>query len=116
MNVRCTHAPRKIGWLLLSAALLSAQSASNDLTDATVRYVSVAGKDTNDGTSWTKAKATVAAAVNSLPRTTGSAGIHFGTVYVGPGRFVEGATPIEFNAEFHLVCASSTDGGFGQGS
>jgi hypothetical protein len=94
---------------------MAAQTGLN-LSDATIRYVSASGRDANDGKSWLSAKATVASAVSSLPSTAPPSPVHFGTVYVGPGKFVETATPIEFNAELHLVCASSGDGGFGQGT
>ena len=104
-------------WLILSAASLFAQIGNHpaDLTNASVRYVSTSGRDTFDGSSWSSAKATVAAALNSLP-TVGSPPIHYGTIYIGPGTFVEAATPIEFNAEIHLDCASSGDGGLAQGT
>jgi hypothetical protein len=105
---RRSFALLQLAGLAVSAASLAGQTSN--LTDATVRYVSSTGQDLYDGKSWLTAKATVAAAVNSLPATP-PYGSHFGTVYVGPGRFVETATPIEFNSEIHLVCASSGDGG-----
>jgi hypothetical protein len=61
---------------------------------------------------------TVAAAVNSLPTNPTPATLHYGTIYIAPGTFVETATPIEMNAYLHLVCTSAGDiGGWnGQGT
>ncbi len=87
----------------------------NALESSTVRYVSATGSDSNSGATWLLAKATVAAAIGALPNLT-SPTIHYGTVYVGPGTFTESATPIEFNANIHLVCASPGEFGSRQGS
>jgi hypothetical protein len=91
----------------------NAVSCPNGLFDATVLYVSATGNDANPGTSWAFPKRTVAAAVNALPLSVGGVASHTGTVNIGPGTFVETATPIEFNADIHLVCAASGDNGEG---
>ena len=101
--------------LALCAVSLGAQTESG-LQDATVRYVSSAGSDANAGSTWQAAKATVAAAIGSLPQTPWYPYNRYGTIYVGPGLFIETATPIEFSGQIHLVCASSGDGSSGQGS
>jgi hypothetical protein len=101
--------------LFFSSVTLVAQLPMN-LGDPTTRYVSTTGKDVNGGTSWGDAKATVAAAINSLPATATGPSIHFGTIYIGAGLYVETATPIEFNANIHLVCGSSGVAAFGPGS
>lgn len=79
------------------------------LVASTVQYVTAAGNDLFVGTSWGFAKHTVAAAVAALPLTLGGVPVHTGTVRVGPGTFVETATPIEYNAAIHLVCTASGD-------
>jgi hypothetical protein len=93
-----------------------AQTAAQ-MAGTSMRYVSMAGSDSSDGSSWLSAMKTVAAAVNSLP-TNASPGFHYGTIYIAPGTFVETATPIEMNAHLHLICTSAGNvGGWqGQGS
>ena len=94
----------------------AAGAAGTTLADSTVIYVSATGNDSNSGAGWAAPKASLGGAIAALP-TTGSPAIHYGTVYMGPGTFTENGTmPIEFNAEIHLVCASSGDGGFAQGT
>src|SRR3981081_4085826 len=101
--------------IALCAVSLRAQTEIG-LQDAAIRYVSSTGSDPNAGTSWQAAKATVAAAMGSLPPTPWYPYNRYGTIYVGPGTFIETATPIEFSGQIHLVCASSGDGSSGQGS
>ena len=101
--------------IALCAVSLRAQAVTG-LQDATVRYVSSTGSDANAGSSWQAAKATVGAAIGSLPQTPWYPNNRYGTIYVGPGTFMETATPIEFSGQIHLVCASSGDGSSGQGS
>jgi hypothetical protein len=91
----------------------NAISCTSGLSNATVLYVSVTGSDGNPGTSWAFPKRTVAAAVAALPLSVGGVASHTGTVNIGPGTFVETATPIEFNADIHLVCSASGDNGEG---
>jgi hypothetical protein len=100
---------------LIFSLTLVAQTPTN-LGNPTTQYVSPAGTDLNGGTSWTDSKASVAAAISALPATASAPSIHFGTINIGPGIFVETATPIEFNANIHLVCSSSGDSAFGPGS
>ena len=107
-----------IGLIAIAVAACAQTIVSDNpfFSDATVRYVAANGSNTFNGDSWLTAKASVAAAINSLPVTGENPPIHHGTVYIGPGTYVETATPIEFNAYLHLVCASSGDGSFPTGS
>lgn len=61
-----------------------------------VRYVHKGGSDSNEGYSWGTAKATVAAAVKSLPIVDSglSTQRHQGAVYIGPGTYTETDLPI----------------------
>jgi hypothetical protein len=93
---------------MFAACLCSGQSGMND---PRVRYVSKMGSDSNDGSSWDRAKLTVAAAVNALvySGTPGSGGHHVGQINIGPGVFVETATPIEWNERLTIIGSGSTD-------
>jgi hypothetical protein len=88
------------------------------LIHSSIRYVSKRGSDSNDGSSWSRAKLTVAAAVNSLPYSKGEnvAAHHEGVVNVGPGVFVEAATPIEWNQHLTIEGSGSTDDGTNSGT
>lgn len=80
----------------------TAQYAGN--VSAQVLYVAATGNNSNTGSSWQAAKLTIAAAVAALPvsGTLGSGGHHYGTIYVGPGNFVE-AGNLEFNQSIAYI-------------
>ena len=85
------------------------QPPAGSVKDPTVQYVSTFGNDGNDGKTWQTAKLTLAAAINALPVTGVGVSTQYGTVFLGPGTFVETNTPIPFNAYIHLIGTSSGD-------
>lgn len=77
---------------------------------AEVRHVRLTGDDANDGRTPSTAKRTVAAAVMALPEQNPYAGNrhHAGHVVVGPGEYVETATPIELNRAIRISGVAAT--------
>lgn len=88
-----------------------------ELNDPSIIYVSKLGADSNDGRSWATAKLTVSAGINALPlQFSPPDSFHYGTVYIGPGQFVESQTPLEFNAYIQLRGVATSDRSFAYGT
>lgn len=96
---------------------LSWVTGSGSLIDQAIIYVSKNGNDSNSGNNWGNAKLTVAGGINALPSFSGPPGpFHYGTVYIGPGQFVETNTPLEFDSYIRLEGTADTDAAFPNGT
>ena len=72
-----------------------------------IAYVAMDGNDANNGASWATAKRSVKAAVQALPLAqSGAESFRAGTVYIGPGEFIEQGD-IEANREIRFVGANA---------